>query len=74
MTEYFEKSGVEVKTINEQEKVDPDQGSEGEDEEADSIVTGGREDGEEEDDDDFVAPDEDKGDDAWGSDDGVDED
>jgi len=65
-----------VKTINEQEKLDAELGTEGEDEEADSIITGGKEDGEgeEEDDDDFVAPDDEKGDDAWGSDDGVDED
>lgn len=76
VTEYFEKSEVEVKTINEQEKLDAELGTEGEDEEADSIITGGKEDGEgeEEDDDDFVAPDDEKGDDAWGSDDGVDED
>ena len=72
VTEYFEKSEVEVKTITEVDNVDPDLGSE--DEGEDSIVTQGREDGEEEDDDDFVAPDDEKGDDGWGSEDGVDAD
>jgi structure-specific recognition protein 1 len=71
--EYFEKSEVEVKTINEEDKIDAQVSDEDEDE-ADSILTGGREDGdEEEDDDDFVAPDDEKADDAWGSDDDVEE-
>lgn len=74
--EYFEKSEVEVKTINEEDNINA-QASEGDEEEADSILTGGGggEDGdEEEDDDDFVAPDDEKADDAWGSDEEVEED